>query len=107
MLDDGNLNARADAHGRFMTYARLYVLCKNTRQEGEAEAYLVDTRYWLLRERELSGYPETNAGTFVSSWDSDKVLSFIMKWDRDMTDGKGPAYLLNENHSTQPSSTSS
>ncbi len=92
VIENANLRPERKANMLFFAYARLYVLERRTSTGAVAEAALVMARYWFLREHELSGETEAQAGAAVQALTADKCMDFVDKWDRQRTDGVGPRY---------------
>jgi hypothetical protein len=92
VIENANLKPERKANIIFFAYARLYVLERRTSTRAIAEAALVKARYWFLREHELSGETEAQAGAAVQSLTADKCMNFVDKWDKQRTDGVGPRY---------------
>lgn len=92
VTENANLEPSGKANTLSITYARLYVLERRAGNGGLAEAALVRARYWFLREHELSGDSEEQAGAAVRSFTADKCMDFVDKLDKEHTDGVGPRY---------------
>lgn len=93
VIDESDLDAAKKAHAHYTNCARLYVLYRKSDNVGEAEAYLAETHYWLLREQELKGLSKRDAGNWLRSHDDEGILTFVERWDQGKTAGQGPAYL--------------
>lgn len=96
LAEESKLPSTYQAGCLFFDYARLYVLERRGGSERSAEAALVKARYWSVREAELGGNSDEEAGARAKSETGDQIVAFIDKWDRDHTDGKGPNYARSQ-----------
>lgn len=92
VIENANFKPERKANLLFFSYSRLYVLERRTSSGAVAEANLVMARYWFLREHELSGETEGQAGAAVQALTADKCMDVVDKWDRQRTDGVGPRF---------------
>ena len=93
LIENANLQPWGQANSLIFTYSRLYVLEKRSGNDELAEAALLKTRYWYLRQHELGGDSLAQAASAVKLFTAEKCMEFVDIWDLDHTAGKGPKYV--------------
>ncbi len=80
LVESAKLEPQGAAHDRFMGYCRLYVLEHRAWKDDSAEFYLVEARYWLLKELYFHESEEV-AGQNLKAFTSEKMVELVDKAD--------------------------
>lgn len=94
VIESAKLSPKAEAHGLWLGYGRLFVLEKRAGSNDVAMAALEKARYWCLRKAEISGDPPAEARAYAEKFAcEDGLTAFIDKWDENHTAGRGARYI--------------
>jgi outer membrane murein-binding lipoprotein Lpp len=79
LAEESNLPPTYQVGCLFFYYARLYVLERSGGSERQAEAALVKAHYWSVREAQLGGNSDAEAGARAKVETGDQIMAFIDK----------------------------
>jgi hypothetical protein len=93
-VEGSKVSPKIQAYGLWLIYARLYILERRLGNAELAEANILKSRYWLMRRNEIDGAtPEEAAQRALQWFTADKCMEIFDKWDKALSEGKGPKYL--------------